>query len=104
MMVRRLIWTERCREHTGEPLMHANWTLLTGTARRIACAVVVIALAVILRAVNAADGGANEFAVGADLSSMAQAERNGPVFKENGQTKLGLALFKDHGYKWIRLR
>ena len=52
----------------------------------------------------ATDSTADEFAVGADLSSMAQAEHNGPVFKEDGQPKPGLALFKDHGYNWIRLR
>ena len=41
---------------------------------------------------------------GADLSSLAQAEQKGVVFKDNGQPKPGLQLFKDHGYNWIRLR
>ena len=36
--------------------------------------------------------------------SCPQAEQKGIVFKENGQPKPGLAIFKDHGYNWIRLR
>ncbi len=45
-----------------------------------------------------------EYAIGADLSFMKQAENNGYQFKENGIPKPGLQLFKDHGYNWIRLR
>ena len=47
---------------------------------------------------------AEEYAVGADVSFLPQAEQKGIVFKENGQPKPGLAIFKDHGYNWIRLR
>ena len=47
---------------------------------------------------------AQNYAVGADLSFMKQAEDNGFVFKEDGQGKPGLQLFKEHGYNWIRLR
>ena len=47
---------------------------------------------------------AQNYAVGADLSFLKQAEDNGFKFKENGQAKRGLQLFKDHGYNWIRLR
>lgn len=47
---------------------------------------------------------AQTYAVGADLSFLKQAENNGLVFKENGELKSGLLIFKDHGYKWIRLR
>ncbi|MGD0653689.1 MAG: glycosyl hydrolase 53 family protein [Thermoguttaceae bacterium] len=50
-------------------------------------------------AVKAAD-----YAVGADLSFLKQAEDRGTVFKDNGQAKPGLQIFKDHGYNWIRLR
>jgi arabinogalactan endo-1,4-beta-galactosidase len=32
------------------------------------------------------------------------AEDRGFAFKENGQVKRGLEIFKDHGYNWIRLR
>jgi arabinogalactan endo-1,4-beta-galactosidase len=45
-----------------------------------------------------------EYAVGADLSFLAAAEERGTVFRENGQAKPGLQIFKDHGYNWIRLR
>jgi arabinogalactan endo-1,4-beta-galactosidase len=47
---------------------------------------------------------AEDYAIGADLSFLAQAEEGGNVFKENGQSKPGLQIFKDHGYNWIRLR
>jgi arabinogalactan endo-1,4-beta-galactosidase len=47
---------------------------------------------------------AADYAIGADLSFLKQAEDQGTVFKENGQAKPGLQIFKDHGYNWIRLR
>jgi arabinogalactan endo-1,4-beta-galactosidase len=47
---------------------------------------------------------AQEYAVGADLSFLKQAEDSGFSFKENGEAKPGLQIFKDHGYNWIRLR
>ena len=47
---------------------------------------------------------AAEYAVGADLSFLKQAEDTGTMFKEDGQAKPGLQIFKDHGYNWIRLR
>ncbi len=48
--------------------------------------------------------GAADYAIGADLSFLRQAEEQGTAFKENGQAKPGLQIFKDHGYNWIRLR
>lgn len=47
---------------------------------------------------------AQHFAVGADVSFLAQAEQQGIVFKENGQPKPVLQILKDHGYNWVRLR
>ena len=47
---------------------------------------------------------AQEYMIGADLSFVKEAEEKGFAFKENNQTKSGLAIFKDHGYRWIRLR
>jgi arabinogalactan endo-1,4-beta-galactosidase len=47
---------------------------------------------------------AAEYAIGADLSFLKQAEDRGTVFKDNGEAKPGLHIFKDHGYNWIRLR
>ncbi len=44
------------------------------------------------------------YAIGADLSFLAQAEARGTQFKENGTVKPGLEIFHEHGYGWIRLR
>lgn len=47
---------------------------------------------------------AAEYAIGADLSFLKQAEDGGTVFKDANEPKPGLQIFKDHGYNWIRLR
>ena len=47
---------------------------------------------------------AADYAVGADLSFLKQAEDRGTVFKDGSESKPGLKIFKDHGYNWIRLR
>ena len=47
---------------------------------------------------------AADYAFGADLSFLKQAEDRGSVFKDNGQPKPGLQIFRDHGYNWMRLR
>jgi arabinogalactan endo-1,4-beta-galactosidase len=47
---------------------------------------------------------ADEFAIGADVSFLAHAERMGVVFRDGGQPKPGLQIFKDRGYNWVRLR
>lgn len=47
---------------------------------------------------------AADYAIGADLSFLKQAEDRGVVFKDNGEAKPGLQIFRDHGYNWIRLR
>jgi arabinogalactan endo-1,4-beta-galactosidase len=47
---------------------------------------------------------AADYAIGADLSFLKQAEERGTVFKDNGQARPGIQIFKDHGYNWIRLR
>ncbi|MFZ2146719.1 MAG: glycosyl hydrolase 53 family protein [Sedimentisphaerales bacterium] len=47
---------------------------------------------------------ASDYAIGADLSFLKQAEDGGTVFKDNGEAKPGLQIFKEHGYNWIRLR
>lgn len=49
-------------------------------------------------------GQSAEYAIGADLSFLKQAEDGGTVFKDGGQVKPGLRIFRDHGYNWIRLR
>lgn len=45
-----------------------------------------------------------EFALGADLSFLLDAERRGAVFKDQGVSTPGLMVFRNHGYEWIRLR
>jgi arabinogalactan endo-1,4-beta-galactosidase len=50
------------------------------------------------------DAAAADYAIGADLSFLKQAEDQGTVFKDNGQAKPGLQIFKDHGFNWVRLR
>lgn len=47
---------------------------------------------------------AQDYAVGADISFLAQAEKNGVVFKDQGVPEPGLQILKNHGYNWIRLR
>ena len=47
---------------------------------------------------------AAEFAFGADLSFLKQAEDNGKVFKDGTNALPSLQIFKNHGYNWIRLR
>ncbi len=45
-----------------------------------------------------------DFAVGADLSFLKQAEDRGRQFRDAGAAKPGLQIFRDHGFNWIRLR
>jgi len=53
---------------------------------------------------NASDLSGQEYAIGADLSFLGDAEERGFEFKENDSTKAGLLIFREHGYNWIRLR
>ncbi len=45
-----------------------------------------------------------EYAVGADVPFLLDAEANGVEFKENGKVRAGLDILNDHGYDWVRLR
>jgi len=47
---------------------------------------------------------ASEYAIGADVSFLQQAEEHGVIFKDNGEAKPGLRILKEHGYDWVRLR
>lgn len=47
---------------------------------------------------------ADDYAIGADVSFLPQAEASGVVFKDDRQPKPGLQILKDHGYNWVRLR
>jgi arabinogalactan endo-1,4-beta-galactosidase len=68
------------------------------TRRAIALVLLLAALAPVRQVA------AEEYAVGADLSFLADAEAHGKAFKDRGEVKPGLAIFRDHGYNWIRLR
>ena len=45
-----------------------------------------------------------DYASGADVSFLAQAEQQGIAFKDGGAAKPGLEILRQHGYNWIRLR
>ncbi len=47
---------------------------------------------------------ASEFAIGADLSFLRQAEERGKVFHDGTNALPGLQIFHNRGYNWIRLR
>jgi arabinogalactan endo-1,4-beta-galactosidase len=47
---------------------------------------------------------AADFAFGADLSFLKQAEDRGKIFKDGTNALPGLQLFRNHGYNWVRLR
>jgi arabinogalactan endo-1,4-beta-galactosidase len=47
---------------------------------------------------------AADFAFGADLSFLKQAEDRGFVFKDGTNATPGLQIFRNHGYNWVRLR
>jgi arabinogalactan endo-1,4-beta-galactosidase len=49
-------------------------------------------------------GYASDYAIGADLSFLRQAEQQGVTFREAGAARPGLEIFQEHGYNWIRLR
>ncbi len=49
-------------------------------------------------------GVGSEFIKGVDLSVLSEIENNGGIFKENGNPKDALQIFKDHGINFIRLR
>jgi arabinogalactan endo-1,4-beta-galactosidase len=57
-----------------------------------------------LVAATTSTGYGQDYAVGADVSFLAQAEHEGVVFKDNGVATHGLQILRNHGYGWIRLR
>lgn len=63
-----------------------------------------LVIALWLASANPQIARAGDYAVGADLSFLKQAETNGAVFKDRGVAKPGLQIFRDHGYNWVRLR
>jgi arabinogalactan endo-1,4-beta-galactosidase len=49
-------------------------------------------------------GQCQEYAIGADVSFLGAAEKQGVVFRDSGVPRPGLQVLKDHGYTWVRLR
>jgi arabinogalactan endo-1,4-beta-galactosidase len=45
-----------------------------------------------------------DYAIGADVSFLGQAEQQGVVFQDGERAQPGLQILKAHGYDWIRLR
>lgn len=70
-----------------------------GIIRRLLTAVVIVVISLLTTKVEA-----QEYAIGADLSFLKNAEDRGFSFRENDSIKPGLQIFRDHGYNWIRLR
>lgn len=64
----------------------------------------VLTAAVLSTAAAAVNAPAADYAIGADFSFLKRAEDRGTQFRDEGEHKPGLQLFKDHGYNWIRLR
>lgn len=66
--------------------------------------VALFALFVFALLLMARPASAYDFAVGADLSFLKQAEDSGKIFKDGTNALPGLQIFHNHGYNWIRLR
>lgn len=45
-----------------------------------------------------------DYAIGADVSFLGQAEQRGVVFRDGDKAQPGLQILRQHGYNWIRLR
>lgn len=68
------------------------------------CSFLLRPLLIVMSIFMSAKAVSQEYAIGADLSFLKSAEDQGFVFRENGNPKEGLTIFRDHGYNWIRLR
>ncbi len=64
----------------------------------------VLSFLILIFILKSANLSGQEYAIGADLSFLKNAEDKGFHFKENNIIKPGLLIFKEHGYNWIRLR
>src|SRR5579863_3505239 len=72
--------------------------------RGLSCALLMTLASTIACNAQAVTGNSSQYAIGADVSFLPQAEQQGSVFKENGAAKPGLEILRDHSYNWIRLR
>jgi len=62
----------------------------------------VLAIAAVLATAEA--GRCQDYSIGADVSFLGAAEKQGIVFRDHGTPRPGLEILKNHGYNWIRLR
>jgi arabinogalactan endo-1,4-beta-galactosidase len=58
----------------------------------------------LLLALSATAGRASDYAIGADVSFLQQAEAGGAVYSDHGRPGPALRILHDHGYGWVRLR
>ncbi len=75
-----------------------------GWLRRVAAASAVLALGPLVFPALLVSVVADGFAVGADLSFLKQSEDRAVVFRDGGESRPGLRIFRERGYNWIRLR
>lgn len=68
--------------------------------KRLAC----VASLIFVGAVVSRSACAQEYAIGADVSFLAQTEKQGIQFKDGGRPHPALEILRNHGYNWIRLR
>jgi arabinogalactan endo-1,4-beta-galactosidase len=72
--------------------------------RRLLCAIFFVSLSHTICSAQVVTGKTSQYAIGADISFLPQAEQQGSVFKDNNVAKPGLEILRDHSYNWIRLR
>lgn len=83
--------TKRMNAHAA-----LEWVLTCCSIPRLVCVALICSLC--------PRAAAADYAIGADLSFLRQAEERGTVFQDGGKARPGLQIFKDHGYNWVRLR
>ena len=75
-----------------------------GSNRFLGNALLIVCLGLVLATFACVSMPAADYAIGADLSFVKQAEDRGLVFKDGTNARPALQIFKDHGYNWVRLR
>ncbi len=72
--------------------------------RAALCAVLAVFATGLYANAQVVTGKSSQFAIGADVSFLSQAEQSGAIFKENGVARPALEILREHSYNWIRLR
>lgn len=72
--------------------------------RAVLCAVLAALATGLCANAQVVTGKSSEYAIGADVSFLPQAEQSGAIFKENGVARPALEILREHSYNWIRLR